>query len=197
MKVVWTLLVCGLGLGWGSGCGGNECHEGEARCEGNVALVCGFAWSDSSAPLIFRRDVCGSRVCVETTVSATRREALCALAMTPDARCPASEWPPAVCADGQLVACSYGYATSSQDCGSPARCVGEPTYSFCALSDAADPRCPTEDFADVCDGDLLLRCRFRRIEQQQHCGAFEACVASTEPRGTLGNVSYYATCQRL
>jgi hypothetical protein len=133
----WLLLPAMLLLM--AGC--NECDNGEARCEGNVAASCSVEFSDNRSPLVWHKQDCKEKLCkvVRVPVSGIRNDAstgneplrnevLCVLDPEPDPRCEGRTG--LVCAENQKVRCEAGYRVDEETCS---RCVaglcerGKPT----------------------------------------------------------------------
>ena len=105
------------------GCG-DECTEGEVRCEGNRAMQCSRG-SDGKGSSSWKGYECGELHCVAMS-TAGHPEVYCALTSTPDERCAASE--PGFCVDNRRVYCRGGYGIPNDMCTSPTVCaVGKVT----------------------------------------------------------------------
>jgi hypothetical protein len=66
-----TLALCAGALV--PGCGDDECFVGMAACDGDVAVNCQLAYSDSSAPYVLERTPCGEEGCIVVDVDSEQR----------------------------------------------------------------------------------------------------------------------------
>jgi hypothetical protein len=115
MRVVWiaSCVVCAC-LQWG--CVFDACQDGDGYCDGDVRVQCGFEYSDSSAPRVWRREPCGEfgepDFCVDA--KAHTDFPMCVMDTTPVPEC--ADNPPGflksdVCLGTTLVWCRGVYKT--------------------------------------------------------------------------------------
>ncbi|GEM_PF-3330682 len=126
----------------------NECNSGEVQCDANRARNC----QTSDRLATWETEDCGTNVCV-IAKRVDAAVAFCALSADLDQRCREADVPN--CADGNLVECSAGYATSIRTCASgcltlddyPDRCVGEMANDI--------QRCPVDGYECAMASGLL------------------------------------------
>jgi hypothetical protein len=151
----------------GSGCGDN-CHEGESRCDGSQIVTCdesdlgGLDWRGLG-------ECCATTACRDE-MSGSDRVAVCSDSSVPDPSCPMFG---NICADATtLLYCSYGYSEPVETCQV---CIDHGDGSaFCAIAATDAPCADVSDYGSTCDGETLLQCNEGTAIQQTACGT--ACV---------------------
>ena len=157
---------------------GPPCTPGEAKCEGNVAMVCG---GGGETPVQWSHQDCGTGFCRKTE-GVNPALAVCSLGPDPDPACAiaASErFDPLIhCAGSTLIGCQAGYRVEVLDqCGSPELCktFEQPLTHACVVSLDPAPACAAvDDFwaaRRVCDGDRELTCYQKYALRARDCGA--------------------------
>jgi hypothetical protein len=150
-----------------AGCGDN-CHEGESRCDGSQIMTCdegdlgGRDWRGLG-------ECCASTTCRDE-MSGSDRVAVCSDSPDPDPSCPMFG---NICADDTtLLYCDYGYSEVVATCDV---CVDRGSgNAFCAIA-ASDAHCPSvADDGWTCDGLTLLECDDGAVIDQTACAS--ACI---------------------
>jgi len=151
-----------------TGCG-DDCHQGESRCDGSQIWTCDESDLGGNA---FRGlgACCAGSTCRDVR-SGSDRVAVCSDSPDPDPRCPMFG---NVCADATtLLGCSYGYSEVVQTCAGTCVDHGD-GEAFCAAA-ASDLRCAqVPDDGSTCDGLDLLQCNEGTLLDQTACTT--ACV---------------------
>jgi hypothetical protein len=141
-----------------AGCG-DDCRDGEARCQSGLALNCAYT-SHEAKHTQWSSEDCRGTACV---LASTGR-AYCALGAEPDPRCGVDDSSEAaVCAGSVPAFCVQGYLVSSRtDCQTAGDvCIDAEGAAFCAESPEPDPRCSNAGSRTAaCADNALLYCSF-------------------------------------
>lgn len=170
-RAISILLIFAHGL-FAPACNADECKVPDARCEGNVAEYCDYAYSDTTAPQIWRSTDCGTHFC-KVSIARSRPEAFCAFSEKPDPRCDPSQDSES-CDGNVIVGCRLGYVEYEVSCDtgnvagdfSPTvcqarigTCVSDGFGAICDPNAIGNPPCVPRDSGTGCDGTTRFLCK--------------------------------------
>jgi len=155
-------------------CGGDQCHPGESRCDGDGIVSCGTPGDISGARDFTALSAgCGSERCLDLTRNGDR-VAVCSTTGTPDPRCPSGVFG-AICVDSKtMLRCTDGYGSMQRTCDGA--CVVDTStsskypFTFCAAETAPNPIC-AGSASQVCDGNAAVECTRGWVTKRTVCGA--------------------------
>jgi hypothetical protein len=187
MKVVVLLAVFGVT----PAC--DECHDGEAICDGTHIRVCGPP-GDVGGFRSFnsQEDGCGDAMCLDLEANGNRL-AICSSSGQPDPRCDGHDG--GFCYDAQTkLECTLGYA---HELSCEGACVNDTANNFLFCSTEANPNAICDDTnPTTCDGNSVVSCFDHYVVDRIECA--DACVTTNDRAyctdGSTCSGSDQATC---